>query len=312
MPRAALAAAIAAALAGGCGGSDDEGPASGAPSSSASGTSLTWAVGDRIERLDPLFARTDAEQLVSRQVHEPLVASLSGPFEDPRRRPGLALRVRPSSDRSVWRVGLRSGVRFQDGSPLDARAVVENAERWQAVPELSGMPPPPELFVFAPKPDEVAFRLARPDPTFDRGLADARLGIVSPRALRRAAAGELRPAQASESGTGPFEIRERSKRYVLMAPNAAWWGTPIALGPGIEQLEFVYEPAEAARVEMLREGEAELAGGLSEAAEGAVARDPLLSVIAPSVGAERSVRGIPQWTPVPSLNGVWLTRIDAS
>ena len=87
------------------------------------GGMLVWALPERPASLDPLYTETGSEQLVARQVHEPLVAELTGPFEDARRVPGLALSALPSSDRTVWRLRLRTGVRFQDGTPFSASAV---------------------------------------------------------------------------------------------------------------------------------------------------------------------------------------------
>ena len=69
--------------------------------------SMVWALADRPTSLDPLFADSPAEQLVTRQIHEPLVAALVGPFDQTRRVPGLALSARPSSDATVWRLRLR-------------------------------------------------------------------------------------------------------------------------------------------------------------------------------------------------------------
>ena len=44
------------------------------------GGTLAWAVAGPVRTLDPLLARTRAEQIVSRQVHEPLIESLVSPL----------------------------------------------------------------------------------------------------------------------------------------------------------------------------------------------------------------------------------------
>jgi peptide/nickel transport system substrate-binding protein len=260
-----------------------------------------------------LFADTESEQLVGRQIHEPLVAELARPFEDGRSVPGLALSASPSSDRTVWRLRLRSGVRFQDGAPFNASAVLANVERWRATPQgraLIG-----DALVDAPRPDLVRFILSAPDPNFDSRLASPRLGIVSPRALARAAETELDPEQAAQSGTGPFELRERSSDRLLLAHNTDWWGTERDLGPAIDQLEFtaVGDPAE--RLALLSEGAIQVAGDLGPGELARVRRDPLLTVVPglgeEGLGIERSVRGISAGDATPPLNGVWRTGIDA-
>jgi peptide/nickel transport system substrate-binding protein len=310
---AALALVFLMALVAGCGEDDAALPPAGALAS-GSGGELAWAVAERPTTLDPLFARTAADRLAARQVFEPPVEQLSGPYGDPRRVDGLVLAVSQTSDPRVWRLRLRTGVRFRDGTPFNAAAVLANAERWQAYPELSGLAPPPEVFVFAPKPDEVRFKLAQPDPDFDRALASPALGIVSPEALRRAGGGELRYAQIADAGTGAFEPRERSADRLLLARNAGWWGSGRpALGPAIDQLEFVLASSERERVALLRRGEVQAASALGPGARRAVRRDPLLAIASTAgktaIGAERSVRGIPTDEAVPSLNGVWQTRI---
>jgi peptide/nickel transport system substrate-binding protein len=311
-PAAALLAALAI---GGCGGSD-QGSAGGAgvPTAGHGGT-LAWALAERPVELDPLFAGSPSEKLVSRQIHEPLVEEIGGPFDDPRRLPGLALSARPSSDDRVWRLRLRPGVRFQDGTPVDAQAVVANAQRWQALSSTSGLPPEPELFVFSPRPEQVTFKLAVADPRFDRKLASPRLGLVSPRALREAGIDPLDASQAADSGTGPFELRERTRDRLLLARNADWWGTDRGLGPALDQLELpiVVDPDQ--RLAELNDGAVEAAAQLPAPQARDLRRDPLLTVVPDGYGTvtgiQRSVRGIPAGIPAPSLNGVWLTRISA-
>ncbi len=236
---------------------------------------------------------------------------LGGPFDLVRRIPGLALSILPSADRTVWRLRLRPGVRFQDGTPFNATAVLANVERWLISPagrQLLG-----ELLVDAPRPDLVRFILPAPDPRFDDRLANPRLGIVSPRAIDEAAGGPLDQSRLPESGTGPFELRERGADRVLLARNTNWWGTDHGLGPAVDQVELRVVPEPAERLALLGEGTVRLAD-LRPAQLSAVRGDPLLTVIPRDgglLGAERSVRGIPAGESVPSLNAVWLTGIDA-
>jgi peptide/nickel transport system substrate-binding protein len=311
--RALGATALVALAIAGCGGSDDS-AAGGAAISGGQGGTLRWALADRPHQLDPLYASTPSEKLVSRQIHEPLVEELGGPFDDPRRLPGVALSARPSGGDSVWVLRLRPGIRFQDGTPLDAQAVVANAQRWQALSTQSGLPPEPELFVFSPRPDQVTFKLAIGDPGFDRRLASPRLGLVSPRVLREAGGLALSLGQASESGTGPFELRERSRDELLLARNSDWWGTDRGLGPAIDQLELPVVSGPEERLSDLRDGSVDVAAQLRPTEARKLRDEPLLTAVpdgyGTATGIERSVRGIPPGIPAPSLNGVWLTRIS--
>jgi peptide/nickel transport system substrate-binding protein len=296
-----------------CDGGTEEGAAVGAAGAPGTGGTLVWALADRPASLDPLFAETESEQLVARQIHEPLVAELSGPFEDARRVPGLALSALPSSDRTVWRLRLRPGVRFQDGTPFNASAVLANIDRWRTTGE--GRALIADALADAPRPDLVRFILPAPDSDFDSRLASPRLGIVSPRALARASGSELDPSEAAQSGTGPFELRERAADRLLLAHNPDWWGTDRDLGPAVDQLEFTVVPDRDERVSLLGEGAVQVASALDRDQLAEVKRDPLLTMVpesrAEGLGIERSVRGIPRREPAPPLNGVWRTGIDA-
>jgi ABC-type transport system substrate-binding protein len=298
------------ALAVGCGGTS-EGPVAGAGGQPAPGGTLTVALPQPPGSLDPLYADSPAEQLITRQVHEPLVESLAGPYGDVRRLPGLALAEHPSGDRTIWRFDLREGVRFQDGARFNASAVLVNAARWRDT-EAGRALLPGLVAVDAPRPDLVRFLFVRPEPRAPELLSSPQLGIVSPVALR---AGGATLARADRSGTGPFEIRERSARQVLEARNTSWWGSGRGLGPALDQIEFHYVPDATDRVKLLRSGEVQVAEELDASQLDGLRRDPLLTELrgpgGTGLGLERSVRGFDSARQIPSLSAAWLTRIGA-
>ncbi|HKQ17920.1 MAG TPA: ABC transporter substrate-binding protein, partial [Solirubrobacterales bacterium] len=125
------------------------------------GGTLRIAVADEIGALDPLYARSRAERLASRQVYEPLRTWQTGPFGDTGRRPGIVRSFRPDSDRTVWTAVLRRGVAFQSGEPLDADAVIVNVDRW--IRSAAGQQLLPALTAAdSPRPGRVRFILDRP------------------------------------------------------------------------------------------------------------------------------------------------------
>ena len=139
------------------------------------------------------------------------------------------------------------------------------------------------------------------------------LGLL-PWAIAAAAGGPLDTARLPASGTGPFELRERSADRELLARNTSWWGTDRELGPGVDQIELrvIADPAD--RVDALRDGSVRVAE--LDRAQRHEVRDESLLTTQPQgggamLGLERSVRGIPAGQPAPSLNAVWLTGIDS-
>src|SRR5262245_8561798 len=198
---ALIAAALALAPVG-CGDADPIEGTGGPGAGAAGGRALTYALAGAPRKVDPLLADSRADQVLTRQIHEPLVERLHGPFGDARGTPGLARSWGSSGDRVIWRFELRRRVRFQDGTPFDAAAVLANVERWRTLP--AGRALLPELVAAdAPRPDRVRFILSRGVADFPRRLSSPRLGIVSPRALRPRSGRGAKLASQERSGTGP-------------------------------------------------------------------------------------------------------------
>ena len=167
--------------------------------------------------------------------------------------PHLARSVEPvDGDLTHWRLELRPGITFHDGTPLDAEAVRLNFET-QVDSQLVGLAVRP--FV----PDDgaveviddltVEFRLL--DPTFDfPAVLATQLGMVaSPTWL---AAAEEDPAlNQLPVGTGPFRIDTRTQdAETRVVRNEDWWGGEVPL----DAVEFVVVVDSAVRGRLLLEG----------------------------------------------------------
>jgi ABC-type transport system substrate-binding protein len=312
-PRAATFLACGLLALAGCGGDDsEEAPiAAGLPPAGGAGE-LSYALPTLPSTVDPLAAEDRAATTVVRQLYEPLIERLRGPYGQMRRQAGLALSARPTRDRTVWMVTLRPGVRFQDGTPFNAAAVLANARRWQSDP--AGLELLPDVFaVDAPRPDEVRFLLDRPVPDLRSRLADPRLGIVSPRALDPEGGEDARFLESVPgSGTGPFQLGPAGPGRLALSRFAGWWGSTLGLGPALDGVTFVVAAQAAQRLRMLRDGSVQVADALRRPGLRAAETDPLLATVGGplrGIAMEGSVRGIDSARFVPLLSGVWLTRL---
>jgi peptide/nickel transport system substrate-binding protein len=307
-PRGAATLAallIAAGPAAGCGRVEEPRPAPEQVRGMEPTGTAVIAVDRRIRTVDPLHATNRAELLTARQVYEPLVARQSAPFGERRVRTGLARSLSASADETVWSARLRRGVRFEDGTPFDADAVLDNVARWQesrrAADLLPGL-----VAADSPRPGLVRFVFERPISGLRSRLGSARLGLVSPAAITRGS----RPIAADASGTGPFELRERERHRVLLVRNAGWWGRVASLGPGVERIELRTIGGERRRYNDLVDGAAVIAFGLGAGALRAIQEDPLFDGArhrGTGIAFERSVRGVDAIDHGSSLAGLWLT-----
>jgi peptide/nickel transport system substrate-binding protein len=303
----AAAAALALILAG-CGDSDPT--SAGGGESELAGEMLSYAIEGKPRESDPLLASSRPDQVIDRQVHEPLVDELAAPFGDERRERGLAVSWRASRDREIWSLHLRERVRFQDGTPFNSSAVLANVERWRTLAPGRALLPG-LLAADAPRPDLVRLIFTQPVPDLPDRLDSPRLGIVSPAALRPRSGRSARLVRSGRSGTGPFEFRGGEGDRVIVARNVAWWGTRLELGPALDQVEFVIAPSSAERLKLLDAGDVQVVDSLPRSATAKLRRNPLLTTVGGGdevIGLERSVRGIDS-TSVQSLSGVWLTTV---
>ena len=173
--------------------------------------------------LDPLDAATTSAQLVSRQVFEPLVATLDGPYGRHRDATGLALSARSSGDFRVWSLRLRGGVRFQDGRLLNASAVVANARALAhhgpgaAAAARAWSPPTGRGRTWCASSSRGRSR------NVPSRLSDPRLGLVSPAALRPQSGNGADLARAGQAGSGPFQMRSEPEGDLTLTRNRGWW-----------------------------------------------------------------------------------------
>jgi ABC-type transport system substrate-binding protein len=159
-----------------------------------------------------------------------------------------------SQDCTLYTFQIRRGVRFHDGSPCDADAVVYNVQRFLGQERVRRRVLPARLVrsARAADPQTVEIALERPFAPFLNLLAQAGASIVSPEAHRT-----LRDDLGRRPvGTGPFRLAEwqSSDRLVLERFDEGWHGRPK-----LDRVVFRPLGDASARTLLLAAGQAHLA-----------------------------------------------------
>lgn len=168
-------------------------------------------------------------------------------------RPALAESWEVGADGLIYTFRLRKGVRFHDGTPVDAEAVKASYERHyvRTSPYYSSEPRNAyetvlrglikEIRVIDPM--TIAITLAYPRP---RQFAIVK--IVSPTAVARLGSGFGR----HPVGTGPFKLLAwKDDAEVILGRNNEYWGGP----PPVDRLEFRIIPNSDRMIEALLQGQ---------------------------------------------------------
>jgi len=144
----------------------------------------------------------------------------------------LATSYEVSDDGLIWTFKLREGVKFHDGTPLDANAVAFSFARGAKIGLSAGMLSGiiDENSVKAIDTSTVQFTLLEAYSPFLATLGTQAFSIVSPKVMEHEVEGDLGKAWLSqnEAGSGPFSLKEYvpNERIVLSAVKDYWGGAP--------------------------------------------------------------------------------------
>ncbi len=232
-------------LGGGCGGGDRE---AGAPEA------FVFARGSDAQKLDPADVDDGESVNTLAQICEGLVRFKSGTLEV---EPALAERFEISEDGLTYTFYLREGVRFHDGTALDAEAALFSFER-QMDPEHPGHLPGSNFQywnylyqeierVEAVGEMTVRFHLREPNAALLRSLAIFPAYLVSPAAFEEFGAEAVR----NPVGTGPYRfVRWLPNESILLERNDDYWGEKAEFA----RLVFRVVPENTVRVLELQTG----------------------------------------------------------
>jgi peptide/nickel transport system substrate-binding protein len=222
--------------------------------------------------MDPHYHNLGPNNALTGYVFEPLIRF------DPNYHPEPALAVSWAAiDEKTWEIRLREGVTFHDGSPFTADDVVFSFAR---IPTLLLSP---SSFVFAVKPiirteviDPHTLRLytSGPVPLLPYNLTS--VAIVAKKYADGMTTASFNSLQTA-IGTGPYRVTAFSVGdQATFQRNDSWWGPP----PYWNSVSYRLVTDGAARIAMLRTGEADIIDQVPTHDAADLKANPKLTVIA--------------------------------
>lgn len=178
--------------------------------------------------VDPIRTGTFTE----RQFSTPVYEALFDITENGSTQPFLAEKYQVSDDVKTYTITLRPGIKFHDGTPLNAEAVVANLERTRNPENLCRCLSTLQDITDVIAVDDltVEIRLSRPNAALPTLLAEAGGIMVSPTAFKA----DPTAINTHPVGTGPFKFVEwvRGSRFVV-EKNPDYWQ------PGLPYLDKI-------------------------------------------------------------------------
>jgi peptide/nickel transport system substrate-binding protein len=173
--------------------------------------------------------------------------------------PDLAASATPSAGGKTWTITLQPNLKFSDGTPLDAAAVVSNWQRDLANPCTCKPILPPVKSITAPNSTTVQITMAAPDGAFQNQLLVANLNwIASPTALKSMGeqAFKIKPV-----GAGPFTVvSDTLSNTLVLKKNPNYWQTGR---PYLDNLTFKATADDESALEALQSGGAQAYDGMA-------------------------------------------------
>jgi peptide/nickel transport system substrate-binding protein len=263
-----------------------------APSSNSSKVLIYGATGDPIN-LEPGNVTDGNSLVVQIQLYDRLLDFKPGTAE---LQPALATAWSSDTTGQVWTFKLRPGVKFHDGTALDAEAVAFNFRRWWDAADPQGYRQAGKLYeiwtallggvrgnpnsilkeIKVVDPQTIQFVLKQPFAMFPDVVASAYFGIASPTAIKAAGAKYGTPG-AQAVGTGPFRFKEwRTGDRLVLAKNPKYWQPQLPKSEGVV-FRFVKDPS--ARLAQLRSGQLDFTVDLVPDQRGEVEADAQLKAV---------------------------------
>lgn len=239
--------------------------------------------------VNPLFGDyggTWSNGRVTRHIFEPLIESdiLSGADVSPTVGV-LATKWEESADAKVSTYYLRQGVKFQDGTPLNAEAVKWNMERnfdkkhpYYHEKAWGGQRQRFRDIDRVEVVDEHTVRVYQKQPYVNFLLLMRGYSVTSPTAVKKFGNDEIHKAPI---GTGPFKLEEfKAGDRVVLVRNENYWGKE----PWLDKVIFRPMGESAVRVAALKSGDIDFSVNLPPDTYAEFEKDPRFEVIQKTYG----------------------------
>jgi peptide/nickel transport system substrate-binding protein len=271
-----------------------------APATSAAGTpkdggTLVVATPGDINRTDPALVDDATSTYVAQQVEETLLTLKPGTGDVVI--PELATEWSVSPDGLNYTFKIRQGVKFHDGTDLNAEAVKVNFDRWIKIPKayvdlgytyyIDFVITAQVKGVTAPDASTVVVTLKVPNSSFPVQMTLTPFAISSPKALTdgNASAPDFKDNKYATGGppamvgTGPFMFKEWVPGdHVTLVKNPGYWNA-AAGGPYLDQITFKRIADPTATLNALQSGGVDLAQTISPVDVATVKGDSKLASI---------------------------------
>lgn len=260
------------------------------PSALAASTFVMGAQGEPV-CLDPAIITDGISAKATNQIFEGLTKYEGSTTEVV---PALAERWQVSADGTVWTFTLRKNVKFHDGTPFDAKAVVWNFERWRFTkhPQHENQLKAGQTFEYyegqfggfddkslitkveAVDPTTVRFTLKEPQGPFLANLAMFIFVFASPTAIEKWGTESCK----HPVGTGPFRFVEwKPNQEVILEANPDYWDKAAA--PKVQRAIIRNIKDSSQRLAALKAGEIHGMEGVNPDDVKVVRADPKLQII---------------------------------
>ncbi|MBA3870706.1 MAG: hypothetical protein H0X30_16325, partial [Anaerolineae bacterium] len=222
-------------------------------------------LGSEPGNIDPHISNENETAIVLRQIYDTLV------YRDPRQEmivPGLATQWTISPDNLVYTFSLRKDVKFHDGTPFNAQAVVDNFERIASLNSNAGIAGALLLKYYAGAQvvDDftISLKLNQPYAPFLDALSQPYLGIASPSSFKQYSSDRY---QFHQVGTGPFMFVDYIPgKHITLQRNPDYkWGPSFYLpaqNNSVNVVEFLFMPTAKQRLDSINSNNVDIVTNL--------------------------------------------------